>query len=101
MTRTYEHKFMGDGVTPNPKYKPDIRKGDRHKSSDDRHRNDGNRHGSRYRSKFIAIHGEGITTDTIVGYVTPRSGPRLPAFMKREHVPDIPIYEHKYVLLMA
>lgn len=93
MARTYQHKFLEDGITPNPKYKPDTRKGDRHKgkeerSKEDRHSSSYHR-GSRYRMIFISIDGEGVDTNEVVGYTKSGSGR------------NIPVYKHKYVLIMA
>ena len=87
MTRTYQRKFLDDGVTPNPKYKPD--RGDRHKNKGDRHLTNESSHRDRSKKKFIAIDGEGINTEMIVGYSKTKSGK------------NIPVYEHLYVLLVA
>ena len=66
----YQKKFLDDGVTPNPKHRPDSRKGDRHTSTTDRHTSKSDRHAHTRKDTFIGIDGEGITLpDKTVRYV--------------------------------
>ena len=90
---SYQRKYLADG-SPNPKYKPDNRNGDRHKDKGkDRHTGSiKNRHTDTYqrakkKRRFIAIDGEGVTTGKY-WYVETKSG--------RE-----PVHEHIYVTMLS
>lgn len=99
MTRVYQPKTLPDG-TPNPRYKSRYQpKVQTDGTLNPRYRQDtrtGSRHTGKhanapYRGKdeFVAVDGEGFSTDKIVGYTVGAGGAR------------IPVYEHKYILLMS